>query len=195
LFDCLQSLLLEVDGSDGEDSSCNDDELLSDLPPFTIEQLINGPDSIESSSDETMLLDVSGLFLEQRTYIQLRAAGLIDTSMSLSKLPRLVEDVATRKRSPLTTTSDVDDVIEKMKKDLTKLQKESFSASSALQRVSLAFATQSSKRMRREREQESILMKYSDLQREQKEQREKRRVSGRVKTGPNKFDGTNWLPW
>jgi hypothetical protein len=196
LFDCLQSLLVEVDGSGDEDSSCNDDDLFSNIPPFTMEQLINGPDSTGSSSDETLMLDVSELSLEQRTYIQLRAAGLIDTSMSSSTAPRLVEeDVTSRKRSAPTSTSDVEEVIERMKQDLTKLQTETSTAASALQRVALSFASQSSKRKRREREQESILSKYRHLQMEQREQRDKRRVSVRVKTGPNKFDGTNWLPW
>eukprot|EP00804_Cyclotella_cryptica_P023683 CCRYP_019317-RA/>CCRYP_019317-RA protein AED:0.10 eAED:0.10 QI:2043/1/1/1/1/1/2/414/620 len=192
LFDCLQSLLVEVDGSDDDDDgSCNDDELLSDVPPFTEEQLISVPEGIETSPDETMMLDVSALSLDQRTYIQLRVAGLIDTPMSPSTLPRLTS----RKRSTLTCANDVDDVLERMMKDLTKLYTGTSSIVSALERVAVSCASQTSNRKRLEREQESILMKYSDLQKEQTEHRDKRRVSGRVKTGPNKFDGTNWLPW
>jgi hypothetical protein len=194
LFESLQSLLVEVDGSD--DDSDDDDELIANLPPFSVEQLIHGPDCIESSSDDEALLDVSKLSLEQRTFIQLRAAGLIDSSVSPSKTPIFVEeDVSLRKRSPLAATS-VDEAIERMKADLTKCQSEASAAASELERVALAYASESSKRKRKKREQETILTKYNELLKVQKEkeQREKKvRVSGRVKTGPNKF--ADLMPW
>jgi hypothetical protein len=194
LFESLQSLLVEVDGSD--DDSDDDDELIANLPPFSVEQLIHGPDCIESSSDDEALLDVSKLLLEQRTFIQLRAAGLIDSSVSPSKTPIFVkEDVSLRKRSPLAATS-VDEAIERMKADLTKCQSEASAAASELERVALAYASESSKRKRKKREQETILTKYNELLKVQKEkeQREKKvRVSGRVKTGPNKF--ADLMPW
>ena len=44
---------------------------------------------------------------------------------------------------------------------------------------------------------DSILQKYKHLQKAQKQEKEEKliRTSGRVKTGSNKFDSEQWLPW
>lgn len=184
LFDCLQSLLVEVDDSDDEFA---DDELLADLPPYTMDQLLHGPDTETPDEGEEVMLDVSELSLDQRTYLQLRAVGLIDTSAIPSKSPNLVE------KAPTLNYTQVDDVIRQMKSDLSKLESTNCSAASALQHVSLLDASKSLKRKKQAREEEAMLSKYRDMKKEKKEQQDTRRVSGRVKNGPNKFDGENWL--
>jgi hypothetical protein len=133
------------------------------------------------------MLDVSELSLDQRTYLQLRAAGLIDTSAIPSKSPNLVE------KAPTLNYTQVDDVIRQMKSDLSKLESTNCSAASALQHVSLLDASKSLKRKKQAREEEAMLSKYRDMKKEKKDQQDTRRVSGRVKNGPNKFDGENWL--
>ena len=181
LFDCLQSLLVEVDGSD----EFGDDELLANLPPYTKDQILNGPDYTESSNDE--VLDVSQLSLDQRTYLQLRAAGLI----SVSAIPPETTCGFAGKDSSSLVTISVDSVIEKMKSDLSKLQSINSSASSELQSAALSHLAESSKQQKLTHEQESILAKYHKLKKEKNELSEKRRISNRVKNGPAKFDGTN----
>ena len=162
LFNCLQSLLVEVDGSDDEEY--DDDDLLADLPPFTVEQIIHGPHSQNCVQDDEVL-DVSKLTLDQRTYLQLRAVGLIDTS-NLSGIPTdLVENPMQHIQSHLRTT-DLDDVIQNMKSDLSKLETSNSSSALALRRLALMHASQSLKTRKQARDQESILAKYNELKRE-----------------------------
>ena len=189
LFDCLQSLLVEVDGSDDES---DDEELLANLPPFTAEQLLHGPGRTEMSNEE--VLDLSELSLDQRTYLQLRAVGLIDASSLPSSLPCPIEKETPPQERQCLSSGNVDDVIKKMKSDLSELELTNASAALTLQSIALSDASQSSTRRKQAREQETTLNKFTELQKEQKELRDKRRVSGRVKTGPSKFDGDNWLP-
>lgn len=182
LFDRLQSLLVEVDGSD----EFGDDELLANLPPYTKDQMLHGPYYTESSNDE--VLDVSQLSLDQRAYLQLRAAGLVSVSAIPPETPY---GVVGKDSSSLATNTSVDSVIEKMKSDLSKLQSINNTASTELQSVALSHLTESSKRQKLTHEQDLILAKYNELKEEKNEISEKRRISNRVKNGPAKFDGTN----
>lgn len=187
LFNCLQSLLVEVDGSDEE--LFDDDDLLGDLPPFTSEQMLHGPCSQTSVQDDEVL-DVSRLSLDQRTYLQLRAVGLIDTFTHSTMPPTLVENAMTQKR-PHSRITEMDGVIQNMKSDLSELESTNSSLALDLQQSALLNASQSLKGRKQSREQESILAKYNELKKEQEQNR--RRISGRVKLGPAKFDGDNWL--
>lgn len=199
LFDRLQSLLVYVDGSDeGDNDDDDDDELLSSLPDFTPEQFTYGPAST-TTSDKDAMLDVSALTLDQRTFIQLRAAGLIDTSTSSTNLPVVVEDDSAKPSTiqPSNSGNDesIDNVIQLMKADLSTLHVKTNAQVATLQRTALRHISRASNRKRKERDDEATMSKYKLLQKIQKEQNEKRRVSGRVKTGSNKFDVEQWLPW
>jgi hypothetical protein len=190
LFDSLQSLLVEVDGSDDE---YDDKELLADLSFINSEQLLNGPQQDASPESNDRLLDVSELTLDQRTYLQLRAVGLVDTSAIPSRPPRLVEAETSPQIRPFFGASNMDDVIQKMKSDLSNLETLNISAVAGLKHCALPHAAQTSKR-RKLPQHEATINKYNELKKEQIEQRDKRRVSGRVKSGPSKFDDDNWLP-
>jgi hypothetical protein len=184
LFDSLQSLLVEVEGSDDE---YDEEELLADLPSFTTEQLLHGPNHDGSSEDEDCLLDVSKLTLDQRTYLQLRAVGLVDTSALPSGPPRLIEAETPPQKRPFCGANNMDEVIQKMKSDLSELETTNYSVAAGLKHSALLHVAQSSKR-RKQTQHESIINKYNEFKKEQIQQRDKRRVSGRVKSGPAKFD-------
>jgi len=179
LFDRLQSLLVEVDGSDDEED--DDDDVIASLPQFSSDQFINGPAG-DNASDKNMI-DVSALTLDQRTYIQLRAAGLIDATAPPSSV--------LKRALPAASTSDNEDcqsigrILNKMKMRLSNLQSESNNTKvTALQRKALLHVRQAPERKQRERDEDAVLTKYKQLQKIQKEQKEeKKRSSSRARAG------------
>jgi len=180
LFDRLQSLLVEVDGSDDEEDD-DDDDVIASLPQFSSDQFINGPAG-DNDSDKNMI-DVSALTLDQRTYIQLRAAGLVDATAPPSSV--------LKRALPAASTSDnkdcqsIDRILNKMKMRLSNLQSESNNTKvTALQRKALLHVRQAPERKQRERDEEAVLTKYKQLQKIQKEQKEeKKRSSSRARAG------------
>jgi hypothetical protein len=110
IYERLQSLLVEEDDwskssdildrdggvSDEDDDDDDDDNLLASLPSYSPEDFIHGPkryadielkeDNSSSTNDSSFTkdkstLDLSALTLDQRTYIQLCAAGLVDRKL------------------------------------------------------------------------------------------------------------------
>jgi len=217
LFDRLQSLLVEVDeGSDGEEEDDDDDYLISSLPDFSPEEFIHGPNNNsqalapittpDDTAPDDAMLDVSALKLDQRTYIQLRAAVLVDATTTLCYDDAPSSFTSTIKTTKTTTTMNennnkesIDTILSKMKSHLSTLHVQTNTNVASLQRKALSQVTRASRRQRRESDDETILTRYKQLQKLQLEQREEKqrqlRTSGRVKTGSNKFDGEQWLPW
>ena len=154
LFDRLQSLLVEVDeGSDSDDDD-DDDHLIANLPSFSPEEFIHGPSDGTNKSSNFQLnqnddnnakkVDVSALTLDQRTYIQLRAAGLLGKTMpddirlpttpsSSSSKPTLTIIEADEDNSPL-----ISNVLQKMKMDLSTLNVQTYAQAAELQRRALS---------------------------------------------------------
>ncbi|KAL7466061.1 hypothetical protein ACHAXS_006353 [Conticribra weissflogii] len=208
LFDRLQSLLVEVDNSGDESDS--DDDFLLNFSSYSPEQFIHGPKE-DPTSDENAVLDVSALTLDQRTFIQLRAARLIDSSIFPDNSPSVNEDLysshpSSRSSSPKSpdhcNDESIDTVLQSMKSRLSNLHIDANASVAALQRAALSYASNTSTQRQKERDQEVILAKYRQYQNALKEQKdekaekeEKRRISGRIKTGSYKVDGEVWLPW
>jgi hypothetical protein len=198
LFDRLQSLLVEVDGSDDEDENDDDDDLIASLPPFSTNEFIHGPssssgrDGNDVAHDNKEMIDVSALSLDQRTFIQLRAAGLINAKTHPSRV--LKKRGASSSSIPENSDGEsISLILQRMKSRLTSLQNESHVDIKTLQRKALLHVKQASERKQKEREDDAVLSKYRQLQKEQKE--EKKRSSSRAKAGSNKFrDGEEWLP-
>jgi hypothetical protein len=197
LFDRLQSLLVEVDGSDDEDENDDDDDLIASLPPFSTNEFIHGPSSSSGGGgndvahDNKEMIDVSALSLDQRTFIQLRAAGLINTKTHPSRV--LKRGVSSSSIPENSDGESISLILQRMKSRLTSLQNESHVDIKTLQRKALLHVKQASERKQKEREDDAVLSKYRQLQKEQKE--EKKRSSSRAKAGSNKFrDGEEWLP-
>lgn len=180
LFDRLQSLLVEVDGSDDEDD--DDDDGIASLPQFSSDQFINGPAG-DNHKGDMKLIDVSALTLDQRTYIQLRAAGLIDSKIPPSSVLKGASNAAASTSEK--EGESIDLILKKMKIRLSHLQSDSNNSKvTALQRMALCHVEQAPERKQREREEDSILTKYKQLQKSQKEQKdEKKRSSSRARSG------------
>lgn len=190
LFDRLQSLLVEVDGSDDEDENDDDDDLIASLPPFSTNEFIHGPSSSSGGGgsndvahDNKEIIDVSALSLDQRTFIQLRAAGLINAKTHPSRV--LQRGGFSSSSIPENSEGEsISLILQRMKSRLTSLQNESHVDIKTLQRKALLHVKQASERKQKEREDDAVLSKYTQLQ---KEQKEKKRSSSRAKAGSNKF--------
>ena len=164
LFDRLQSLLVEVD--DGDDEKDDDNDLISSLPEFSSDQFINGPAGDDNNGDDKEMIDVSALTLDQRTYIQLRAVGLIDATTPPSSVPN------TAFSSASTNDNEHGDsivlVLKQMQLRLSNLQSENNNVKvRALQRKALLQVKQAPERKLREREEDAVLTKYKQLQKMQ----------------------------
>lgn len=183
LFDRLQSLLVEVDGSDEEDDDDDDDDVIASLPQFSSDQFINGPAG-DNHKGDMKLIDVSALTLDQRTYIQLRAAGLIDAKIPPSLVLKEASNAAST-TSEKETGESLDLILKKMKMRLSNLQSDSNNLkATALQRKALFHVKQAPERKQREREEDGILAKYKQLQKSQNLQKdEKKRSSSRARSG------------
>lgn len=229
LFDRLQSLLVEVDDDDenyqdkdSEDEE--DDDLLSSLPSFSPEEFIFGPNK-NSSPNKTLddddtpddaMLDVSALTLDQRTFIQLRAAGLVDKNTTpffprppSTHLNGNCNSIPSSSMSPSSNVGvgeSIESILSKMKSQLSTLHVQNNIDVANLQQKALSHVISKQQRhspnggnIISKLDEETILSKYKQsikLQKEQKEEKlQKIRTSGRVKTGSNKFDGGQWLPW
>ena len=85
LYERLQSLLVEEDsGDDNEETDDDDDyDILTKLSSYSPEEFTKGLIGLgnidEKKNGDIATLDLSALTLDQRTYIQLCSAGLIDT--------------------------------------------------------------------------------------------------------------------
>jgi len=105
MFDRLQSLLVDVEGGEGED--INDNVALStkseDNPLDTSKASVFASDPrkehpfsalTKDGGEGKVLLDLSKLTIDQRAYIQLRALGLADVPLLPSAMPFVEEETA-----------------------------------------------------------------------------------------------------
>ena len=164
LFDRLQSLLVEVDGSDDDDDDDNDD-LIASLPPFSSGEFIHGP-SGNNDVDENDLIDVSALNLDQRTFIQLCAVGLADAATSPSYF--LKRTLASSSTS-FEEGESIGFILQKMLVRLKHLQTDRNVKVADLQRKALLQVKQAQERKQRERDEDAVLTKYKQLQKIQEE--------------------------
>ena len=97
-------------------------------------------------------------------------------------------------------------ILAKMKSHLCSLNVQTNAGMATLQGRALAhIVSPTTRRRKRESEEDEIVLamykRLQKVQRERKDEEEKQRqqqiirTSGRVKTGSNKFDGEQWLPW
>lgn len=121
LFDRLQSLLIEVDGGSDESEDDDEDDLISSLPPYSPEEFAHGPNHVKTKSSAERkegMIDVSHLSLDQRTYIQLRVAGL----MGKAPPPPLSGRIITSEHQmPINEEPQISEVLQKMKSHLSSL--------------------------------------------------------------------------
>ncbi len=165
--------------SDKDDGGDDDGQLFANLPPYSSAEFIYGPkrdhgregaisviigtsdsdtdyDDIDDDNDDgnaSAMFDVSSLTLDQRTYIQLRAARLIDTryepshhassSPSSSPVHLSTDDSSPRttlKNWPTEVSDDepIDEIVQKMKGRLSNLHVENNAQVIELRRLALS---------------------------------------------------------
>ena len=181
LFDRLQSLLIEVDGGSDESDYEDDDAIIASLPPFSPKEFAHGPnhDKNKSSADSRKegMIDVSHLSLDQRTYIQLRIAGLMGKA---PPPPFSGRSITNEHQMPTNEEPQVSEVLQKMKSHLSSLNVNDQVAileRKTMDRIksSPPLSAAAAKRAR-EVEESVILSKYHALEKEQKQmKREKQR--------------------
>jgi len=112
LYHRLQSLLIE-ENIDGEESNKNE---------FIVGKTVEPSSLVETVTPSDDIVDVSDLTLDQRAYIHLRAAKLIDRSLWEEKPKAVLQYVEEANSVPShgTRNPDVDDEIRKRQMDLSK---------------------------------------------------------------------------
>jgi hypothetical protein len=116
LFSRLQSLLVEEDLPAVENSDTDDIIPLPDEIVDDVQELLGLDDQSDSG-----LLDVSSLSLDQRAYIQLRAAHLIDQPLLYSCKPQVKEVVRTTWKPPLDIDTSINVAIRRKQKQLSDI--------------------------------------------------------------------------
>lgn len=116
LFSRLQSLLVEEDLPGVKNSDTDDIIPLPDGIVGDVQELKGLDDQSDSG-----LLDVSSLSLDQRTYIQLRAAHLIDQPLLYSCKPQVREVVRKTQKPPLDIDASINVAIRCKQKQLSDI--------------------------------------------------------------------------
>lgn len=212
IFLRLQSLLVDEGSADeggvGEDDSILDSWKIGKEGDAQVEQS-NALDS------QTAMIDLTGLTLEERACIHLRAAGLLENIRVDSAQPSLVEEdafylpngvpdtremskgdftneMATKKQGiePVEENldNDIDTVIRSMQTDLVDLRRLNNFRIAFLESAVKSHLEFAKEAKRKEEENATIIAKYNQLLKRQKEAKR----SGRHK--PVKKDG-DWVPW
>ena len=197
LFDRLQSLLVEVDeGSDEDDD-------FSNLPDFSPQEFIHGPNkrhdntlpigtNVNGSTTNDAMIDVSGLTLDQRTYIQLRMAGLVDIACPLvhcrkKNMPN--KAISSNQDEGVCSASEI---IAKMKARLTSLPMHTNPLTASLKHRALSHIAHAQGRNLRKSEEKAAKTRYERYKAQQKQRKKKTRgeaveknirTSGRLKMG------------
>ena len=169
LFDRLQSLLVEVDDGSGSEDDDGDDDI-ANLPSYSEER--SSPNKIKSSppttsqDDDGSRVDVSALTLDQRTFIQLRAAGFHNVPIPSSTTPQW-SFTSPEEEGPL-----ISDVLQKMKSRLSSLQSETNAQVSSIKdKVALSTLISPPQHQNEKRDVDvdaATLIKYKQLERSQK---------------------------
>ena len=170
LYERLQSLLVEEDsGDDNEETDDDDDyDILTKLSSYSPEEFTKGLIGLgnidEIKNGDIATLDLSALTLDQRTYIQLCSAGLIDTkrmpySSIVSSCSPSSDDLTFSSTVQTisednndeddfetgTQTETVDSIVQKMMCRLRVLNVQAKEEVSKLRRLALAYVDATSK--------------------------------------------------
>ena len=178
LFDRMQSLLVEADGSDGQNA---DD--LTDGGEDSDEESLGFLDEEEASSsvESTEMADISNLSIEERAFVFLRSVGLIEESV----FP-MVELVlsSNEEEKKIRAEDDLVNVIGKMSNDLADLTSRNNGRFSFLESALSSSDSLSNKQT--EEDRASIIARCQSLLRRNKE---------KVKKIKQKKDDSLNLPW
>ena len=185
LCEKLQSLLVEV-GTDSEDDDCEDEN-----DDDGLDSLWESPNGTATETDGT-LLDLSELTNEERAFILLRAAGLMDESRpppeSGGEEANSYNDNETDDNAGEEASSAFEDLILRMKVDLSQMDRRNNSRTAFLESSARAQLELSRLAKRQDERNSQMVAKYNQLAKKQKETKR----SSRQKL-PRK--DADWVPW
>lgn len=187
LCERLQSLLVDVN-TDSEDDECEDEADDDDSDSLW--------DSLKGTTTEMdgTLLDVSELTMEERAYVLLRAAGLMDESRpppengSNDDNNDDANDDDANDNNLEEGPSAFEDLILRMKKDLSHVDRRNNSRTAFLESSARAYLEVSRISKRQDERNSQMVARYNQLAKKQKETKR----SARQKL-PRKDE--EWVPW
>jgi len=227
LFDRLQSLLVDEDTENESDLNEDEEECIAGYrkkqnghislspPPFTRNYSSTKTDFKigKDDPDSGAYTDVSGLSVNQRAYLHLRAAGLIDNPILPSEEPAVIEehDDDDNKCESTGNSStnifakdgdedegnDIDFILRRMANDLSDLHRRTNVYAATLQSSAGIYLSDKEKRKEEEEKNAQLIAKHTELIRKQGERkREEAKAAAAVnrKEGQGK-DDEGWIPW
>jgi hypothetical protein len=171
LFDRLSSLLVD-EGSGDEESDESD---------------FDGWDDGENKEGSGTVVDLSNFSLDERAFIHLRAAGLVDESCPPPENPTIIEDDSQEEEEE--EANDFDSLITTIKADLLKLQRVNNSRASFFETTARAQIEVCNDVKQREEYNTNLIAKYNQLLKRQKENKKSAR-----QRAPKRAD-EEWMPW
>eukprot|EP00978_Attheya_sp_CCMP212_P003796 scaffold8053_cov60-Attheya_sp.AAC.5 len=188
IFDRLESLLVEEDAS-SDDESDDSDEDDDDMFLSTVTSSHHG---------SKIMMDLSGLSLDQRTFVELRANGLVDSHV-LPREPHVIEDFSSSHSSQADEgdskedeekEDSIDEVIWNMQVDLSRQHRANNLKTARLQSAATAHLSKIQKDLQIEEENSARIARYTQLLKRQKEA--KKVASAKQK---NVKKDQDWIPW
>lgn len=172
LFDRLSSLLVdEGSGDEGGDESDFDEW-----------------DEGENQEGSGAVVDLSNFSLDERTFIHLRAAGLVDESCPPPQAATIIEDDSQEVASE-EEANEFDSLIATIKADLLKLQRVNNARTSFFETIARAQIGVCNDVKQGEEYNTNLIAKYNQLLKRQKENKKSAR-----QRAPKRAD-EEWMPW
>ena len=178
LYERLQSLLVDVDN--------DDDDVSDDLEEASEDEQFWAPTN-EATYDEKDLLDVRELTIEERAFVQLRAAGLVDESRPPPD-PDDEHDNGDDNAEFEEDASAFEELLQRMKEDLLRVDCLNNSRIAFLEFSAKAHLELSKLMKLQDDRNGQLIAKYNQLLKKQKESKR----SARQKL-PRKDE--DWVPW
>jgi len=196
LFDRLQSLLVEVDGWSDEEEYDDNTEINVESHFFedTEVDFASSKYSVVHNADVLKMLDLSQLTLDQRTYIQLRAARLIDTPFLPGTSPMVEESEwsSDDDGDHLLLDEQLADEVAYLQNELSYLHRSNNETAAFLQHEALTHLSFLENVSKIREEQAAICAKNSQILLRRKKEAKQRSRASITSIKKNTFDS---LPW
>jgi hypothetical protein len=177
----------DISSDDDSDNSDEDDDDMF-LPTVT-----------SSHHGSKVMMDLSSLSLDQRTFVELRANGLVDSHV-LPREPHVIEDCSSShssqgeegvsKEAEAEKEDSIDEVIWNMQVDLSRQHRANNIKTARLQSAATVHLAKLQKDLQIEEENSARIARYTQLLKRQKEA--KKAASAKQK---NVKKDQDWIPW
>lgn len=196
VFDRLQSLLVEVDGWSDEEGCGDNTEI--DVESYIFEEIevddASSKNSLVHNPKLLKMLDLSQLTLDQRTYIQLRAARLIDIPFLPDTSPMVEESEwkSDEGSDHLLLNEQLADKVTYLQHELSYLHRSNNETAAFLQHEALTHLSFLENNSKIREEQAAICAKHSQILLRRRKEAKQRSKASIASTKKNSFDS---LPW